>query len=65
MQCLLFEPGELVPELGRPAPEAFAAIVKRAIAKDRDERYQRMGDLLHELKVLRGQIDSEETGQSI
>jgi serine/threonine protein kinase len=52
------------PSLARAAPEAppeLERIVTKALAKDREERYQNVKDLLIDLKRLkqRGEIDSE------
>jgi hypothetical protein len=39
------------PYFTRPAPPEFVALVTKAIAKSRDQRYQRMADLLSDLEA--------------
>jgi serine/threonine protein kinase len=39
------------PHFTRPAPPAFVALVTKAVAKSRDQRYRRMADLLSDLEA--------------
>ena len=48
---VLYDPQENIPAFDRPVPPAFAAVVTKAIAKDRDKRYPRMADLSRDLEA--------------
>ena len=46
---VLYDPREHEPIFPRPAPPAFAALVKKAIAKSRDRRHRTMEEFVREL----------------
>lgn len=58
---VLYEPQENIPTFERPAPPAFAALITKAIAKDRDRRYPRMTDLLNDLEACWWALDETKT----
>jgi predicted ATPase/predicted Ser/Thr protein kinase len=54
------EPPPLTRPDGRRVPPRLAAIVERALAKDRAQRYQSARELLEELQGVRGELDRDE-----
>jgi serine/threonine-protein kinase len=53
---ILNEVPEALPNIDASLPLELVAIVERALAKPRDERYQNMGELLRDLTVCRQQL---------
>lgn len=51
---VLYDPQENEPQFTRPAPQPFVALVTKAIAKSREQRYRRIEELLQDLEVCRG-----------
>lgn len=58
---VLYDPQENIPAFDRPVPPAFAAVVTKAIAKDRDKRYPRMADLSRDLEACWLVLDETKT----
>lgn len=58
---VLYDPQENIPAFDRPVPPAFAAVVTKAIAKDRDKRYPRMADLSRDLEACWLTLDETKT----
>lgn len=54
-------PGELEPDL----PEYVSQVIQRALAKDPADRYERMDDLLHDLKQARSAEHQLSHGRSV
>jgi predicted ATPase/predicted Ser/Thr protein kinase len=54
------EPSPLRRSDGRAVPPRLAAIVSRALAKDRGQRYQTARELLEDLQSVRGEVESDE-----
>jgi len=53
------EPPPLLRRDGTPAPPRLATIVSRAMAKDRNRRYQSADDLLADLRALQSELASD------
>jgi len=60
VERVLFDPADLVPEFRVAVPDRFVEILSRAIAKDRERRYQTAGDLLRDLRAERDRIAADE-----
>ncbi len=58
---VLYDPQEHKPQLSRPAPQPFVALVSKAIAKSREHRYKRIEDFLQDLAVCRGAMSEAGT----
>ncbi len=58
---LLYDSQEHDPTFTCPTPPEFAGLVKKAIAKFRDQRYQSMADLLNDLESCRQTFDEDRT----
>ncbi|NOT53746.1 MAG: protein kinase, partial [Deltaproteobacteria bacterium] len=58
---VLYDPQENIPAFDRPVPPAFAAVVTKAIAKDRAKRYPRMADLSRDLEACWLALDETKT----
>jgi predicted ATPase/predicted Ser/Thr protein kinase len=54
------DPAPLTRPHGLPVPHRLAAIVERAMDKDRQRRYQSARDLLEDLQVLRAELDRDD-----
>ena len=54
---IIYEPAPLLTDLNPNAPLDLQRIVRRCLAKDRDERYQTIKDVAIELKELRRDIE--------
>lgn len=59
------DPTEHEPRFDLPPPPEFAALVRRAIAKSRTRRYQRMEELLRDLELCRGASSEDRTATTI
>ncbi len=55
---VIFEPAPPIADLNPSAPSDLQRIVRRCLAKDRDERYQTIKDVAIELKELRRELES-------
>src|SRR5437588_6668023 len=51
-------PTPLIREINRAAPDELQRIIRRCLAKDKDERYQTIKDVAIELKELRRELES-------
>lgn len=58
------DPAEHEPHFDRPAPPEFASLVRRAIAKSRSRRYQRVEEFLRDVELCRG-AGEEKTATTI
>jgi serine/threonine protein kinase len=50
---VLYDPQEHEPSFARPTPAAFTALITKAIAKNRQRRYQQMEELLRDIEACR------------
>ena len=48
---VLYDPQDNLPDFSAATPQAFTALVTKAIAKSRQQRYQRIADFLHDLEA--------------
>ncbi|HEX3231884.1 MAG TPA: protein kinase [Pyrinomonadaceae bacterium] len=55
---LIYEPAPRVKDLNPSAPADLQRIIRRCLAKDREERYQTIKDLAIELKELRRELET-------
>lgn len=57
---VLYDPQENEPVFARPVPPPFVALVTKAIAKSRTQRYQNVEEFLRDLDTCGGNTDSTE-----
>lgn len=62
---VLYDPEDNVPRFNRGAPPAFVKLLTRAIAKHRQDRYQRAEELLRDLDACRSETEGDETATII
>lgn len=55
----LFDPRELIPQFEKPVPAHLKQAITRAIAKEREQRYQSVQDLLDALSQARDEKDND------
>jgi serine/threonine protein kinase/tetratricopeptide (TPR) repeat protein len=55
---IVYAPTPLIKDINPAAPEELQRIVRRCLAKDRDERYQTIKDVAIELKELRRELQA-------
>jgi serine/threonine protein kinase/tetratricopeptide (TPR) repeat protein len=55
---LIYEPAPQIKDLNPSAPADLQRIIRRCLAKDKEERYQTIKDVAIELKELRRELDS-------
>ncbi len=58
LHSLIYEPAPQVKDLNPSAPADLQRIIRRCLAKDKDERYQTIKDVAIELKELRRELES-------
>ena len=58
LHSLIYEPAPQVRDLNPQAPGDLQRIIRRCLAKDKDERYQTIKDVAIELKDLRRELES-------
>jgi len=58
LHSLIYEPAPLIRDLNPTAPADLQRIVRRCLAKDRDERYQSIKEVAIELKELRRELET-------
>jgi serine/threonine protein kinase/tetratricopeptide (TPR) repeat protein len=58
LHMVVYEPAASITELNPSAPQELQRIVRRCLAKDRDERYQSIKEVAIELKGLRREMES-------
>jgi TolB-like protein/Flp pilus assembly protein TadD len=58
LHSLIYEPAPQVKSLNPSAPADLQRIIRRCLAKDKDERYQTIKDVAIELKELRRELES-------
>jgi len=58
LYSLIYEPAPQIRELNPSAPMELQRIIRRCLAKDKDERYQTIKDVAIELKELRRELES-------
>src|SRR5712671_2712649 len=58
LHSLIYEPAPQIKDLNPAAPADLQRIVRRCLAKDKDERYQTIKDVAIELKELRRELES-------
>src|SRR3989441_1292726 len=58
LHSLIYEPAPQIKDLNPAAPADLQRIVRRCLAKDREERYQTIKDVAIELKELRRELES-------
>lgn len=60
---IVYEPAPSVGDLNPSAPAELQRIVRRCLAKDKEERYQSIKDVAIELKELRREMKADESGR--
>ena len=66
LHMLVYEPAAPLAELNPAAPAELQRIVRKCLAKERDQRYQTARDLILDLKNLRRELDlSDELQRSV
>ena len=58
LHMVIYEPAPLLADLNPNAPAELQRIVRRCLAKDRDDRYQSIKEVAIELKELRRELES-------
>src|SRR3989441_1514806 len=58
LHSLIYEPAPQIKDLNPAAPADLQRIVRRCLAKDKEERYQTIKDVAIELKELRRELES-------
>ncbi|HET6669844.1 MAG TPA: serine/threonine-protein kinase, partial [Pyrinomonadaceae bacterium] len=58
LHSLIYEPAPQIKDLNPLAPADLQRIIRRSLAKDKDERYQTIKDVAIELKELRRELES-------
>jgi serine/threonine-protein kinase len=58
LHSLIYQPAPQIKDLNPAAPADLQRIIRRCLAKDRDERYQTIKDVAIELKELRRELES-------
>jgi serine/threonine protein kinase len=58
------DPEENEPHFDQPTPPAFSALIRKAIAKSRSRRYQRIEEFLRDLELCR-EVDEELTAATV
>jgi serine/threonine-protein kinase len=58
LHSLIYEPAPAIKDLNPKAPSELQRIIRRCLAKDREERYQTIKEVAIELKELRRELDS-------
>lgn len=58
---VLYEAGENEPNFTLPTPSLFTALIKKAIAKSRERRYQHMTEFLREIEMCLVALNEEST----
>jgi len=58
LHSLIYEPAPQIKDLNPAAPADLQRIVRRCLAKDREERYQTIKDVAIELKELRRELET-------
>ena len=58
---IVYAPTPLIKDINPAAPEELQRIVRRCLAKDRDERYQTIKDVAIELKELRRELQASDS----
>ncbi|MDX6710817.1 MAG: eukaryotic-like serine/threonine-protein kinase, partial [Blastocatellia bacterium] len=58
LHSLIYEPAAQIKDLNPAAPADLQRIVRRCLAKDKEERYQTIKDVAIELKELRRELES-------
>src|SRR6266404_4579185 len=58
LHSLIYEPAPQIKDLNPSAPAELQRIVRRCLAKDKEERYQTIKDVAIELKHLRRELES-------
>ena len=58
LHSLIYEPAPQVKDLNPSAPADLQRIIRRCLAKDKEERYQTIKDVAIELKELRRELES-------
>jgi serine/threonine-protein kinase len=58
LHSLIYEPAPPVKDLNPSAPADLQRIIRRCLAKDKDERYQTIKDVAIELKELRRELET-------
>ncbi len=59
LHSLIYEPAPQIKELNPSAPAELERIIRRCLAKDKDERYQTIKEVAIELKELRRQLEND------
>ncbi len=58
LHSLIYEPAPQIKDLNPAAPAELQRIIRRCLAKDKDERYQSIKEVAIELKELRRELDA-------
>jgi serine/threonine-protein kinase len=58
LHSLIYEPAPQIKDLNPSAPADLQRIIRRCLAKDKEERYQTIKDVAIELKELRRELDT-------
>jgi serine/threonine-protein kinase len=65
LHSLIYEPAPQIRDLNPAAPADLQRIIRRCLAKDKEERYQTIKDVAIELKELRRELESVTGSDSI